>query len=343
MMLQNRHPFARVAAAAARAATRRSFSSSSNPIGFVGLGKMGAGMARNLALCGHEVVLFDVDAAVTSLVAESIPGARAAASPADVAAQTSTVVSMVPNDACLNSVVKASDGLLSAGSQQLLHISCSTVSPFTSRELSELGGGGYTHVSAPVFARPDGIEAKQAYFPISGGTDADRVRATELLSSTSPKAFNFGDDPGAANVVKLCGNYMIAASIQSLAESLALAENNGLDRVEVMEMLTSTIFDCLIYKGYGQRVAMRDHKPGGFALELGLKDVTLVLDTAHHSKVPMPLGSVLHDRWLASFAKGRGAVDWSAVGLSVSEDSGVDVAQELEAAMKAASDELAKK
>ena len=293
-------------------------------------------MARNLAECGHDIVLFDVDSAVTNSVASTIPGARAAASPADVAAQASTVVSMVPNDACLDGVVKASDGLLSAGSHPLLHISCSTVSPFTSRALSELGGDGYTHVSAPVFARPDGIEAKQAYFPVSGGTDADRARATELLSSTSPKTFDFGDDPGAANVVKLCGNYMIAASIQSLAESLALAENNGLDRVRVMEMLTSTIFDCLIYKGYGQRVAMRDHKPGGFALELGLKDVTLVLDTAHHSKVPMPLGSVLHDRWLASFAKGRGAVDWSAVGLSVSEDSGVDVSQELIAAMEAA-------
>ena len=308
-------------------------------IGFIGLGKMGSGMARNAAEQGYEVVLFDVDDSVAKGMVKSLPGARIAASPAEVAAQTSTIISMVPNDECLKSVVTGKDGLLIDSSQDILHISCSTVSPFTSRELSNLGDVRYTHISAPVFARPDGIERKEAYFPISGGTDAVRKQAIELLSSTSSNAFDFGDDPGAANVVKLCGNYMIAASIQSLAESLALAENNGLDRVQVMDMLTSTIFNCLIYKGYGQRVAMRDHKPGGFALELGLKDVTLVLDTAHKSKVTMPVGSVLHDRWLASYAKGRGAIDWSAVGLSVSEDSGVDVSLELRDAIESATAE----
>jgi 3-hydroxyisobutyrate dehydrogenase-like beta-hydroxyacid dehydrogenase len=92
-----------------------------------------------------------------------------------------------------------------------------------------------------------------------------------------------------------------------------------------MTMLNSTIFDCLIYKGYGQRIAERDHKPGGFALELGRKDVDLVLDTARATGVPMNIGSVLHDRWLAAQSKGRGALDWSAVALSTSEDSGIDI------------------
>ena len=84
---------------------------------------------------------------------------------------------------------------------------------------------------------------------------------------------------GAANVVKLGGNFLIASAIEAMAESLALAEANGVDRVAMMEMLNSTIFDCLIYKGYGQRVSERDHLPypdAHFALELGLKDVSLV-------------------------------------------------------------------
>jgi len=79
------------------------------------------------------------------------------------------------------------------------------------------------------------------------------------------------------------------------------------------------------HEGYGQRVSERDHAPGGFSLELGHKDVALVLDTARRSRVPMPVGSVLQDRWLAALAKGRGELDWSAVGLSASEDSGAQV------------------
>lgn len=83
------------------------------------------------------------------------------------------------------------------------------------------------------------------------------ANATALLEPSNGKVFPFGSDPGAGNVTKLCGNFLIAATIESLAESLALAEANGVDRVAVKDMLTSTIFDCLIYKGYGQRVSER--------------------------------------------------------------------------------------
>jgi len=149
------------------------------------------------------------------------------------------------------------------------------------------------------------------------------------LETTCSGVHEFGEDPGAGNVVKLCGNFMIASAIEAIGESLSLAESNGVDREAVMQMLSSTIFDCLIYKGYGNRVAGRKHlqdtERPGFALELGLKDVTLVLDTAHKSNTPMPFGSVLHDRLLSSVAKGRGDLDWSAAGLAISEDAGVDV------------------
>ena len=127
------------------------------------------------------------------------------------------------------------------------------------------------------------------------------------------------------------GNFLIASTIESCAEALSLAEKSGLDRADVMTMLNSTIFDCLIYKGYGDRIARRSHVPGeplvgpGFQLELGLKDVTLALDVAHKVGAPMPFASTLHDRFLGSLAKGRGQMDWSAIGLAVSEEAGVDV------------------
>lgn len=323
-------------------------SSKALSIAFVGLGKMGSGMAKNLAAAGHSLSVFDIDAGSTRAVADAVSGS-AAVSPSEAVTmalergstegRAPVVVSMVPNDEVIEAVVGGEGGILEGlggapADTSLMHVSCSTVSPFTSRQLSEAGklgnGSELVHISAPVFARPDGVAAKQAYFPVSGGDAAARGLATQVLEPTCSKVFDFGDDPGAANVVKLCGNYMIASSIQSIAETLALAENSGLDRSEVMNMLNSTIFDCLIHKGYGQRVAERDHVPGGFSLELGLKDVTLVNETARRTGVPMSVGSVLQNRWLAAHRKGYGELDWSAVALTTTEDSGVDIEGDLE-------------
>ena len=99
-------------------------------------------------------------------------------------------------------------------------------------------------------------------------------------------------------------------------------------------MLSGSIFDCLIYKGYGQRVSERDHRPGGFSLELGLKDCTLVSEAAREADVPMPFLSVLLDRYTSSKAKGRADFDWSAIGLSVAEDAGIDVTADVERTRK---------
>ncbi len=209
-----------------------------------------------------------------------------------------------------------------------LHVSCSTVSPFTSRALGHLHTArDVRFVGAPVFARPDGVEKKQAYFVV-GGTDARAVEAaTPLLLATGSHVFSFSDtDAGAGSVVKLCGNYLIASAIEGMGEALALAESQHLDREKVMGMLSTTIFDCLIYKGYGDRISRRDHRPGGFSLELGSKDVQLVMDTARRSKAPMPFASVLQDRFTAALNNpALAGLDWSAVALDITTDAGVHV------------------
>jgi 3-hydroxyisobutyrate dehydrogenase-like beta-hydroxyacid dehydrogenase len=196
----------------------------------------------------------------------------------------------------------------------------------------DYSNNSFTFVSAPVFARPDGLAKKQATWMV-GGEQQGRAVATTLLSLMG-SVVDFGDDVGAANVVKLCGNFLIAASIEAIAESMALAEKSGVDREKVMNLLSSTIFDCLIYKGYGQRVSQRDHRPGGFSLTLGAKDVALVSQAARDSDVPMPFLSILNDRFTSSKARGRGEFDWSAIGLSVAEDAGVDVSNDVKRNIK---------
>ena len=194
-----------------------------------------------------------------------------------------------------------------------------------------------------MFARPDGLARKQATFNVSGSSKGVAV-AKELLTCTSTAIYEFGTDPGAANVVKLCGNFLIASAIESMAESLALAEKNGVDRTAVMKMLNSTIFDCLIYRGYGRfdliysvslrfhtqvlghRVSENDHTPyenAHFSLELGRKDVGLVRELAKQSGCEMPFCDKLYERFSQAFIAGKGSLDWSAINLDVRELSGL--------------------
>ena len=259
-------------------------------------------------------------------------GAKPATSPAEAAQGMDAVVTMVPNDRVLREVTcNPETGLLRSMSTGAVHVSCSTVHPDTSRELAAAhADAGSAYVGAPIFARADGVAQRLASFCVGGEANAVET-SLPLLEANSNGIFRFGEDPGAGNVVKVCGNYMIACAIESCSEALSLAEKNGLDRQDVMRMLNSTIFDCLIYRGYGDRVAQRSHLPGeplvgpGFQLELGHKDVSLALDVARKVHAPMPFASVLQDRFLAALARGRGEMDWSAIGLSTSEDAGVDV------------------
>ncbi len=314
-------------------------------------------MLSNMIASGVKVHAFDLspaardtaaaaEATVHSTAADVLRATADSTAAASVRPEHTPIVSMLPNDAAVNSlfqppsgdlVAVGEDATASAGAPPLLHISSSTISPATSAALSAAHVSvGQGFVGAPVFARPDGVTAKQASFVMGGEEQqvdfAGSVLGTStgLYSGGSSGLFYFGRNPGAGNVVKLAGNFLIASTIESLAEACALAENHGVEREAVVSMLTSTIFDCLIYKGYGQRVGERDHQPGGFALDLGKKDVSLVLSAADAVQAPMPIASLLRDRFVSAQAAGWGDFDWSAIGLKVSSDAGVDVSSYVE-------------
>jgi 3-hydroxyisobutyrate dehydrogenase-like beta-hydroxyacid dehydrogenase len=178
------------------------------------------------------------------------------------------------------------------------------------------------YVAAPVLGRPEAAAAQQLWICLSGARAA-RERVQPVLKALGQGVFDFGEEPGAANVVKLANNFLIAAAMEAMAEALTLAEKNGVDRSQVIDLIGQTGFSCPIYQGYGKAIAHRRYTPAGFYLSLGLKDVDLVLQTANDVEMPMPFASFLHDRLLASVAKGRGDMDWSALALGVSEDAGM--------------------
>jgi 3-hydroxyisobutyrate dehydrogenase-like beta-hydroxyacid dehydrogenase len=134
---------------------------------------------------------------------------------------------------------------------------------------------------------------------------------------------DFGQDPGAANVVKLAGNFLLASAVEAMAELIPLVEKNGIGRQEVLELLTSSLFSCPVYQIYGKALVTQRYRPAGFRMELGLKDISLVLQSAAESRTPMPMASLVRDRLISGVAKGRGDWDFTAFALASAEDAGL--------------------
>jgi 3-hydroxyisobutyrate dehydrogenase-like beta-hydroxyacid dehydrogenase len=289
---------------------------SEKPIGFIGLGHMGAPIARNLMATGRALVVWNRTREKARALLDA--GAREAASPADACASGGVVFTMLSDDDALEEVV-GSEGFLERLAPDGLHVSMSTVSPDTSRRLAERHAkAGSAYVAAPVFGRPEAAAAKKLWVVFSGAAAA-RDRAAPYLRQIGQGIYELGDDPGAANVAKLAGNFLIAAAMESMAEAFALGEKNGVEARELARIFGETLFACPIYQNYGKTIAEKKFQPAGFGLLLGLKDMNLVLSTAEKARLPMPVASLVKDRLLSAAAKGREDWDWSALALGALE------------------------
>jgi 3-hydroxyisobutyrate dehydrogenase-like beta-hydroxyacid dehydrogenase len=193
--------------------------SNSETIGFIGLGHMGSKMVENMARDGKSLLIFDRD----SKAAQKIVSGKIQAGDVSAISQQCTVVfSMLPNDKAVEDVSAAliEANKSSKSNNKFIHVSCSTISPGTSRKLVAVhADAGHTLITAPVFARPDGIAKRQATWML-GGEEKARNIAAELLTSGG-NIVDMGADVGAANVVKLCGNFLIAVSFRKKSLNLS--------------------------------------------------------------------------------------------------------------------------
>jgi 3-hydroxyisobutyrate dehydrogenase-like beta-hydroxyacid dehydrogenase len=289
-------------------------------IGFIGLGRMGVGMAGNLLKAGHRVSVYNRTAAkAETLVAR---GAKLAASVSE-ACQGDVVITMLADDEAVESAVRKDGGLLDRLPAGAIHVSCSTISVALSQRLTEAHAkAGQRFVAAPVFGRPEAAEAGRLFVVAAGERGAIEA-ASPLFQAIGQKTFVVSDTPKAANLVKLSGNFLIASVIESLGEALALVEKGGVDARTVLDFLTSTLFDAPVYKTYGALIAGGSFEPAGFAAPLGHKDIRLALAAAEDLRVPMPLASLLRDRFLTLFAHGGERLDWSAIGRLAASDAGL--------------------
>jgi 3-hydroxyisobutyrate dehydrogenase-like beta-hydroxyacid dehydrogenase len=288
-------------------------------VGFIGLGHMGAGMAANLLKAGHDVIVYNrTRTKIEALVAQ---GARAAASVSD-ACSGDAVMTMLANDDAVESVVFSDGSIIGSLPTAAIHISSSTISVALSERLEAAHAkAGQRFVAAPVFGRPDVAAAGQLFVVAAGSPDAVEA-AAPLFDAIGERTFVVSETPKAANLVKLSGNFLLASVIESLGEAMALIGKAGIDRRQYLEVLTSTLFSAPVYKTYGGLIAGGRFEPAGFAAPLGQKDIRLTLAAAEDLRVPLPLASLLRDRFLTLLAHGGDTLDWSAIGRLAAKDAG---------------------
>jgi 3-hydroxyisobutyrate dehydrogenase-like beta-hydroxyacid dehydrogenase len=289
-------------------------------VGFIGLGRMGRGMAANLLKAGHEVTVYNRTAEKAQSLVGS--GAKLASSAAD-ACRGEAVFTMLADDGAVEGVAFGEGGILANLPRGAAHISSSTISLALAEKLAEAHRAkGQRFVSAPVFGRPEAAAAAQLVVVAAGEPGA--VKSVQpLLDAVGQKTFVMSVTPKVANLVKLSGNFLIASVIETLGEAVALVAKGGVDPRQYVEFLTSTLFAAPVYKNYGALIAGGKFEPAGFAAPLGHKDIRLTLAAAEELRVPMPVAGLLRDRFLRLLAEGGDKLDWSAIGGLAARDAAV--------------------
>jgi 3-hydroxyisobutyrate dehydrogenase-like beta-hydroxyacid dehydrogenase len=290
-------------------------------IGFIGLGNMGAAIAANLVRAKHDVAVWNRSAAKARSLVDA--GAVLAVNPRAAATGREIVITMLADDAALETVLAGAEGVFEGLAPGALHISMSTISVASAQRIAgQHSAREQRFLSAPVFGRPEAALAAKLYV-VAAGNHAAFQATGPLFSSISQRVFYVGETPSDANLLKLCGNFMILAAIEAMAEALTLAQKGGVAKRQLLEVLTGTLFDSPVYRNYGAALVEERYTPAGFAAPLGLKDMRLVGQSAETLRVPMPLLNVLRDHLLQTIAAAGEDIDWSGIGLTVARNAGL--------------------
>jgi 3-hydroxyisobutyrate dehydrogenase-like beta-hydroxyacid dehydrogenase len=281
-------------------------------VGFIGLGNMGAAIARRLMAGGCELTVWNRSPGpVEALVAE---GAAAAGDPGE-SFQAEVVVSMLSEDDVVERTIVAS-GALDRARAGAVHVNMATISVALAKRMEALHAErGLGYVAAPVLGRPNVAAAGELNVICAGEAEAV-AKVAPLLQMVSKQVWPLGADAYRANVVKISCNFALASMIETLGEAAALAHAHGVAPAALYEVMTGTVFNSPAYRNYAGLIADQRFIPAGFKMPLGLKDVKLALAAAESGGAPLPLGSLLRDHFLEAIAQGDGEKDWSALAAS---------------------------
>ena len=294
-------------------------------IAFVGLGNMGAPMARNLLKAGHELHLFDLNTAVLAELAEL--GGQIAQSPRDAAAQGDLVITMLPAALHVRGVYLNEDGVLAGIRPGTPAVDCSTIDPQTARDISVAAARqGVDLGDAPVSGGTGGAQAGTLTFMV-GATPALFATLQPVLAQMGRNIVHCGE-VGTGQIAKICNNLLLGISMIGVAEAMALGDALGIDTGVLAGIINSSTGRCWSSDTYNPWPGVVETAPasrgysGGFGAELMLKDLGLATEAAKQARQPVVLGAVAQQLYQAMSLRGDGGLDFSAIIKGYQRDNG---------------------
>ncbi|MGH7462719.1 MAG: 3-hydroxyisobutyrate dehydrogenase [Pseudomonas sp.] len=285
-------------------------------IAFIGLGNMGAPMARNLIKAGHQLNLFDLNKTVLAELAEL--GGTISSSPRDAAQQSDMVITMLPAAAHVRGVYLNEDGVLAGVRAGTPVVDCSTIDPQTARDVSAAAAKqGVDLADAPVSGGTGGAAAGTLTFMV-GASD-------ELFATLQPVLAQMGRNivhcgaVGTGQIAKICNNLLLGISMIGVSEAMALGNALGIDTKVLAGIINSSTGRCWSSDTYNPWPGIIETAPasrgytGGFGAELMLKDLGLATEAARQAHQPVILGAVAQQLYQAMSLRGDGGKDFSAI------------------------------
>ena len=291
-------------------------------VGFIGLGRMGSGMATRILEGGHDLGVYDVVAASTTTAAAA--GARVASSIADVCAGRDVVITMLAEDAAVHDVALGPGGLRDSLASGAIHLAMGTYGIGTIRALvAAHAAAKQTLVAAPVLGRPD-LAASGQLGIVSAGPDAAVARCEPLFGIIGRLRFHAGAEPEAASAIKLANNLVLGCAIQAMGEAFSLVRKYGVAPQVLYDVLTEGLFSAPAYKVYGKIIVDESYDRAGSTIALNLKDANLIIAAGDIARVPLPSGNTFRDRLLGAIAHGDAAKDVAALALEQARACGIE-------------------
>jgi 2-hydroxy-3-oxopropionate reductase len=292
-------------------------------IGFIGLGIMGAPMARNLMAAGYELTVLDVvQAPMDALVAE---GATAGSTPAQVAAETDVLVTMLPDSPQVQEVYLSADGAYESLREGWLTIDMSSIAPGTARTLAErASAAGASALDAPVSGGDKGAIAGTLSIMV-GGEEAAFERARPILEVMGATIIHCGS-AGAGQVVKVCNQVVVGVVIEAISEALVLGAKAGVDPARIVDVLQGGLAATKVLEMRRNNFLTGSFEPG-FRIELHLKDLKNAFELARETDVVLPAAATVEQFMRAAVVNDRGGLDHSGLVTMLEDLAGARVCE----------------
>lgn len=278
-------------------------------VGFIGIGNMGGPMCRNIIKGGHDVTVFDLNAAAVKTCTDL--GAKAAGSPKEVASQVDVVMTSLPMPKDVEAVALGPNGIIEGIRQGTVYIDLSTNSPTMIRKIAAvLAPKGVTMLDAPVSGGAIGAEKKTIAIMV-GGDKAAYDRCMPIFESFGQNISHLGD-LGSGAIAKIVNNMLAFSNMASAAEGLMLGAAAGIDPESLNEVIRNSSGNSMAYRGVAHKTLNGDWS-ATFTIDLAYKDLHLALELGDELGIPLPLGAQTHNLMRMARGMGFGGDDATAI------------------------------